>query len=301
MKRPAGVNIGPSQITGNLFTTNATGQSISNVDNWGSSLNGEWRGDQVTIRSITAYRELSAIFARDNDNTPLPYFEVTNRDKQHQISQEFQVAGNGLDERLTYLVRLYYFHELTRDNSRVRVGEGLFPVIGLDLGRIDSNLIRTTSYAIFGEGSYKILGNLSLTLGGRYNHDHKQYDVLDVRPFSDAFIVPATTVINSWSSFTPRVSLDWRPVGDDMLFYGPVSHGFKAGGFNGRPDAAIGVTPYQPEKITSPSRCFSPNAPAPASAILMPDSPGRYARRRCSMRGRGSDGAVRALRPARRA
>lgn len=248
--RGAGTTMGPNQITGDLFATNASGESLSNVDVWGSSLTAEWRGDDIALKSITGYREMQAAFARDNDNSPLPYFEVTNRTEQSQFSQEFQLSGSAFDDRLTYLFGVFYFQESATDNARVRIAEGTFPAIRLDLSRRDDNRIDTKSYAVFGEATYRLLPTVRLTLGGRINRDEKRFRFTGVRPFSGVFIVPPTDVSDDWTSFTPRAILDWRPV-DSAMVYASVSRGFKAGGFNGRPDAAIGVTPYEPETLTT--------------------------------------------------
>jgi len=51
----------------------------------------------------------------------------------------------------------------------------------------------------------------------------------------------------SWSAFTPRVSLSFKPE-DNLLLYATVSRGFTAGGFNlGGSNGAALATPFNPE------------------------------------------------------
>jgi iron complex outermembrane receptor protein len=43
-----------------------------------------------------------------------------------------------------------------------------------------------------------------------------------------------------WSSFDPRIALDYK-VNDDIMVYANVSKGYKTGGFNSQPDRVIGA------------------------------------------------------------
>jgi iron complex outermembrane receptor protein len=56
---------------------------------------------------------------------------------------------------------------------------------------------------------------------------------------------------HSWTAFTPRVILDYKPL-EDVLFYASVSNGFKSGGFtSSAPTAAAAAIPLQPENSWS--------------------------------------------------
>ncbi len=54
----------------------------------------------------------------------------------------------------------------------------------------------------------------------------------------------------SWSEFTPRVSLDYS-FSDDVMAYLSWSRGFRSGGFNGRATTPSSIGPYDPETVDS--------------------------------------------------
>ena len=54
----------------------------------------------------------------------------------------------------------------------------------------------------------------------------------------------------SWTEFTPRVSLDYAFSEDDMV-YASWSRGFRSGGFNGRATTPSSIGPYDPEQVDS--------------------------------------------------
>ena len=54
----------------------------------------------------------------------------------------------------------------------------------------------------------------------------------------------------SWTEFTPRVSVDYSFSDDDMV-YASWSRGFRSGGFNGRATTPSSIGPYDPEQVDS--------------------------------------------------
>ena len=54
----------------------------------------------------------------------------------------------------------------------------------------------------------------------------------------------------SWTEFTPRLSLDYA-ISDDVMTYASWSRGFRSGGFNGRATTSTTIGPYDPEKVDS--------------------------------------------------
>lgn len=106
-----------------------------------------------------------------------------------------------------------------------------------------------TSWAVYGDVAWNITDRLKLSFGARYTNDEKEFDVNQAVPTSalsdltgDAFIKLATngliTAKNDWSSFDPRVALDYQ-LTDDVLVYGSVTSGYKSGGFNSDPSTTL--------------------------------------------------------------
>ena len=119
----------------------------------------------------------------------------------------------------------------------------------------------TDSYGVFGEIEYDLRPNLTVSVGSRYTTDEKSLDsqaiILDLGNSGDLYS-PAPlleeyhiTPSQSWSEFTPRVAMEWKPT-EDILVYGAYSTGYKGGGWQGAaPDGVAAAKAYHPETATS--------------------------------------------------
>ncbi len=258
------------------YVSSGTGPNQDDLDTWGVSGIVTWEKDNLTIKSLTGYRELRAHFGRDGDNSPLPYLETHNDDSQHQFSEELQLSGLNLDDRLKWVAGLYYFSEHATDYTKTKLASGLYqglealpaamiplapgvfaggagnPVnVLFDNDFLIDSAITTRNYSGYVHATYNIVDQLGLTLGARYTHEKKKYFINDVRASSGVPIVDNVHVADSWSSFSPKAGLEYQ-VNDHVLSYFTVSRGFKSGGFNGRPTtSAAEVQAYDPEYLTA--------------------------------------------------
>ncbi len=106
------------------------------------------------------------------------------------------------------------------------------------------------NFAFFGEVGYAFTPELTVKLGGRYNHDESGYDEFTFyrgRDFTmPLFSLPGQGQSASFEEFTGRVLVNWEP-NPDHLIYGTISRGYKPGGItavNQRFEAAL-VTNYE--------------------------------------------------------
>lgn len=105
----------------------------------------------------------------------------------------------------------------------------------------------TKNYSVFGGIGYDF-GKLRINLEGRYNIEKKTAQTFSVsNPLSqpgiaqpvDGANVPAPNVFpvisvpykNTFKSFSPRITVDYRPT-ENIMIYGSVARGVRAGGFN---------------------------------------------------------------------
>jgi len=274
--------------TGNIYTTNATGPNRNDSDVWGLSATVSWEiRDNLTFKSITAYRGQHVIFGRDGDNSPLTIRETNNDGDQTQFSQEIQFLGAALEGRLNWVSGLFYFNEKAKDFNKVRLVKGLYGALealpstlacrnpatapppclanpfflsgivpggpnnvannALDLEFDTLSRITNKSYAAFFHGTYDISEKLSVTAGARYTHDAKDFYTFQKRINSGAIIIDAKSR-GSFNAFSPKLGIEFRP-NDDLMTYASYSRGFKAGGFNGRPLDTKELTTFNPEKL----------------------------------------------------
>lgn len=172
--------------------------------------------DQFQLKYIGAYRELydaayadlgggigsldyrldsnyydgTAAASATGGPTPLTVPQIT----QEQFSHELQFTGYALEERLEYIVGLYYFEEEAEENNYPQhlqltspIDTDLIPLLGpILLGAGDvriSNLlaqkynILNESYAAFGQATWTpefTEDRLHLTMGVRYSNDYRE-------------------------------------------------------------------------------------------------------------------------------
>ena len=108
--------------------------------------------------------------------------------------------------------------------------------------------VEADSSAIFGQVSFDISDTVSLTAGGRMSWDSKDAVINLISPFP-AFnfmtLVSDVPVGDSWNEPTGKVTLDWTP-NDDLLLYASYARGYKSGGINLNGNPATDAV-YDPE------------------------------------------------------
>ncbi|MCP4987073.1 MAG: TonB-dependent receptor [Colwellia sp.] len=115
-------------------------------------------------------------------------------------------------------------------------------------------------WAIYADLKYQFNQQWSASFGARYGKDDKKFSIasryeneitlpfgLDAVPFGFVFAEefnPANEQDKSWGEFTPRITLNYQP-NSDHLIYTTVSKGYKSGGFN-----SLGMDPaFDPELV----------------------------------------------------
>ena len=226
---------------------------FSDLDLWGVNFTVDWKLDSISVKSITAYRELDSKFARDIDESPLVIGHVWDSLDQTQFSQELQVLGDSFGGRFEWIGGLYYFEEKANNVNLLEFTVANF----LSGGKVDS-----TSWAAFGQATVAVTEKFQLTGGIRYTEDDKTFlpdsVITAVNVPSFIFPFPAGTPIlpyekakNKISEWTPMLNLSYQ-VTDDLMTYVTYSEGFKSGGFTQRvfpPEPTI--PSFDPEFVTA--------------------------------------------------
>jgi iron complex outermembrane receptor protein len=216
--------------------------------------------DALTLKSITAYRNLKTRDFIDIDATQYEIGDVQVNVDQHQFSQEFQATYTG--DRLSGVAGLYYLKEDIGSHQEAYADDLLGPVFGnaTFLRTVDDDLT-TKSYAGYANGSFEIVPTVRLSAGIRFTRETKDYarttsTFSTFAPFNGtfAFVPPKGT----WKDTSPMASLDWQVIPSTMV-YARVAKGFKSGGFNGRANSVGESTKYDPETVWSYEAGFKTN------------------------------------------
>ncbi|QIK97298.1 TonB-dependent receptor [Sphingomonas sp. HDW15A] len=209
--------------------------------------------DELTVKSITAYRNLKTDDYIDIDATQYEVGDVFVGVDQNQTSQEFQLLYSG--ERLNAVAGFYYLQERIESHQEAYADDllGTFFGGGTFLRTVDDEL-DTRSLAAFANGSYEIVPNLRLSAGIRFTREHKDYfrttSTFSSNPIFTSLVPLEFAPDKTWTDTSPMASIDWQAT-PNLMLYGRVAKGFKSGGFNGRANSATERTAYDPETALS--------------------------------------------------
>ena len=126
--------------------------------------------------------------------------------------------------------------------------------------------VTNEAYAIFGEGNYTINNKWSVTAGARQSWDDRSmtaknfsfnFDTLEygcqMRDVNNNYLPDnacARQEDEQFDKLTWRASVNFTPM-EDMLLYGSVATGYRAGGFNLRGTNNFSLQPFDPENVTT--------------------------------------------------
>lgn len=110
----------------------------------------------------------------------------------------------------------------------------------------DVNQLDTRNIALFGSLSFGIGDNATLTLEGRYQEE-KIEQVATVQDLGSP-IDQISTAEATFTSFTPRITLDWQRTENNLL-YVLAAAGTKPGGFNGTIAQEAGLPTFDEEDV----------------------------------------------------
>jgi len=230
-----------------------------------------WNLDNgLTVTSITGYLDGDTDSLMDLVGTPNNVsFQQVQNDVQ-SFSTELRIDNVGSDSPVRWLGGIYYMtDEEDRFEQNIFQADGarLGPFVETHMGTVANNV--TDSYSFFGEITYDLSDRVSLTYGGRYVNDDKDYKygvrawgtnkqiagVPGVGPGVDgvAQVCPLAgppngtcgsaasplgfenyPVSDSWDDYISKLSLTYT-INDNTNVYALYSEGFKSGTF--QPDA----------------------------------------------------------------
>lgn len=213
---------------------------------------GNFRLDQefsfATLSNLASY-DVSDRREYDNfDASSMAIADVAFNSRANVFQDELRLVSKG-NHRLSWIAGVYYGNEYLADQYL----SGFMDAFGVNQGVFYSQTVNTISG--FGQATYKILPNLTLTGGLRVEHESRELhnyraysydaagDITDpdnsVRKRSLDYTLP------SW-----KAELQYTPTRNDMV-YASVSRGINSGGFTtyNTSNAYASSNPYQPEKL----------------------------------------------------
>lgn len=209
-------------------------RSASDIDIYGISATAEWNvSDVITLKSITGFRKVVGFWPREADHSPANIVQTVNTWEQTQFTQELQLQGQMLDDRLKFIAGAYFSDDKGEHIDVVQLNDAYF---------YTGNDISGNSYALFGQATFEITDALSVTAGIRWTEDEKTFDPdqyvveagwIGFLVSDGQLLVPRIAETITAKAWTPMATLSyrWTP---ELMTYVSYSEGFKGGGFTQR-------------------------------------------------------------------
>jgi iron complex outermembrane receptor protein len=255
------------------------------------TLNTTYSADSWELKFIASYREWRHLRELDYDGGDFAMAPTVRDERRHgsfgreagdQQSYELQFNTSLFDERVELVAGALYFEEFGQlyDYSYgLDVGvtpPGTSPFYPFGAGAYVEQDVKSQGY--YTQATWHITDETNLTLGARYTYDQKDGEVWGTSSSTGTrrlpswdfnahkrslflFTLPGAPLVSntangilrpepSFYSSSWLASLDHK-LTDDILVYGKVSTGFRAGGFNGRGVSNPSVPfVFEPEEVT---------------------------------------------------
>lgn len=202
----------------NANRTSSEGESLTL--NWGLS-------DDWSLKYILAHRASDTNTSIDFDGLPNKTADV--RAEYHDSSQSHELQAIYEGKNHSGVIGVYYFDG--RAGGTVRNN-----FFNLSFGTTNG-LVYTQGKAIFGDWSWRLTPQFSVSTGLRYTDESKRAVVLNQAFANDQFSGPPIAVpanfdnSRSVTNTSPRLSLEYR-ASQEVKLYTTASRGFKSGGYN---------------------------------------------------------------------
>lgn len=210
--------------------------------------------DEYAIKNIASYKREELALTTDLDGSSFRLLS-TFADPKLQApeitwTEEAQLQFEG---KRMQAVAGVFLDRKRQDHNRVDVdiaAPGSTSAAPVTYNFIIRGAPQSASRAVFAQGGLKdfLIEDLSLTLGARYTRDRRQSTQSQAAEAGavNAATLPETRFKLKSGATTANVSLDYQAT-SDVLVYGTVRRGYKAGGFNVTADTSR--VKYDPEYV----------------------------------------------------
>jgi iron complex outermembrane receptor protein len=235
-----------NSFTGDDRKTSTDWPGKDKAEVYGATLTANiYLNDEMTLTSITGYNKHDWTYHEDWDGTPFELAGYSQDQDGEYYSQEVRLNVE-TSENLTWYIGASAYKEdvsalLINDAADVAPFLGLdlpFPIPVYETNDTDGDYY---GWAVYGDMTYQLTEKMDISLGVRYTYDEKEVET-DIQGQGFVWSVVTPTPIKAkqdWDDVSPRITLRYF-TDNDMLLYGSVTEGYKAGGFGTDNVSAVG-------------------------------------------------------------
>ncbi|WP_395397316.1 TonB-dependent receptor [Novosphingobium sp. BL-8A] len=227
----------------------------STAKSWGVAGTLDWQlSDDLSLKSITAYRKATGKTGIDLDGSPLSIL-VQEFDYEHrQFTQELRLSGR-IGSLVDFTVGGFYYDGNDRISGRVLIPSVLFNFL-------ENDPVTNRSASVFAHSEFHLTPDLNVIAGIRYTDDKKTYEFhrsnVDGSLPSGTFLTENFLLVGldgQVGSFKGnrvdyRLGVNYR-FSPELMAYAQVATGYKGGGINPRPYTPDQIVSFKPETLTT--------------------------------------------------
>ena len=233
----------PAGLTAALAAQQARGPFVINIDGDNAYRNDNVivtnsttleLSDNTKIKNIFGYTDLYAQISNDTDGSPYAIAQASppGHNVTRQTSNELQLLGDALNNRLSYVTGFYY----SKESFTYLSYASSFDILGPYAPTLttDYNLSNTT-YAGYGHATYKLTDNgLAVNAGLRYTSEKVEYTNMsdDTNHVSCGNPGVGCDQNHTFKKLSWQIGLEDQ-VNSNLLLYAVSRRAYKSGGFNG--------------------------------------------------------------------
>ena len=264
-------NPGPGSDYTKVNTNFRSSQLMDDVDDDQFNLTVNWDLGGMTFTSVTGYVDAKWDYLDDYDASAAALQHIRTAVEYEGFTQEMRLTSE-TQSPFQWIVGAFYLEADTIDTHANNVTDlyalfGFPAAPGFGYGSANTNTSDSESWAVFAHTTYAWTDRLTTTHAVRYSSDEQER----VRSASDFTLFPYTSPTSyadysahtdisgaafvdhandaSFDEVTWRLAVDYA-VTDDVMWYGSVSRGYKAGLVGNLFDATLGDFPaVEPETV----------------------------------------------------
>ncbi len=222
--------------------------------------------DNITLRSITGYRDMDEYRIYDFDASSAPYITIERFNEYDQFSEELFIEGQW--DNFSFTAGAYFWNSefeqdwvtggqfwsslfggvaASPDLWQACIGGAFSPINcdsgitgvapGQDVTQILYETQETESIAFFTQGDWQFADKWTLTAGVRWTEEKKDFlagqsYLSNVERQRERNFPEYADLKNKWTDVSPKVGLTYQ-IAEDAILYASYSEGFHSGGFFG--------------------------------------------------------------------
>jgi iron complex outermembrane receptor protein len=235
-----------SLVTNHPFQVRQNTQGVYTTISWSNALKVGYANDKIKFDAIAAYQFTDKRGTGDDfDFSEFDIQSIVGENKINTLSEELRISSN-TDKKFSWLGGAYiYWVDNKTNNNQINGADNAFFAPSPEIAAqypftdISNSIIQQNGFSLFGQASYKLTEQLTLTAGLRYELENSSLEVKDrYEKNGEDYIYPDLGAVpnqyersTQFDALSPKVNLSYQAK-ENLLLYVNFARGYRPGGVN---------------------------------------------------------------------